>query len=97
MKQHLLEFEGMPGVKKRLKGPMVETVSAFMREIEKHRIVSSAGDYGSVNLYRDDKGTLRGERHVRHSTMSSAEFKTKKAAREWLTENFTLCRQSPPA
>lgn len=96
MKQHLFEFEGMPGVKKRLKGPAVSSVTAFLREIRKHRIVSGAGDYGSLNLYRDDKGILRGERHVRHSTMASAEFKSMAAARRWIAEQLPLCRNQLP-
>ena len=96
MKQHLCEFVGMPGVKKKLKGPLVSSVSAFMREINKYRIVSGAGSYGSLNLYRDDKGILRGERHVRHFTAAHAEFKTKKAARDWLAEQLPLCHDHLP-
>ena len=99
MKQQLHEFAGMPGVKKKLKGPLVSSVTAFLREIDKHRIVSGAGSYGALNLYRDDKGVLRGERHVRHFTGASAEFKSKAAAKRWLAEQWPLCISAdlPPA
>lgn len=94
---HLFTFAGMDGVKGQLRGPMAGSVAAFMRAIDKYHIVSGAGDYGSVNLYRDDKGTLRGERHVRHFSADVAQFKTKKAARQWLTEQLPLCRELPTA
>lgn len=99
MKQHLCEFTGMPGVKRNLKGPLVNSITAFMREISKHRIVSDAGSYGSLIIYRDDKGVLRGERHVRHNTEDRAEFKTKKEMRAWLSGQLPRCHSNimPPA
>jgi hypothetical protein len=95
-KIQLHQFQGMTGVKGKLKGPLVSSVTGFMREIQKYRIVSGAGSYGAINVYRDDKGKLRGERHVRHFCEASAEFETKKQMRDWLTEQLPLCFNNIP-
>lgn len=45
---------------------------------------------------RMKKAREESENHVRHSTMASTEFKTKKAAREWIAAQLPLCRDQLP-
>lgn len=85
-------FNGLEGVKGTLKGPIVRTRSAAAVGLLNFRIVSAAGDYGAVNLYRDDSKTLRGERCEYQRTVESQTFKTKKAALEWFDKQMRICR-----
>lgn len=79
-------FSGMPGVKKPLEGPLVGSVSAMVRGLSKHRIVSSAGDDGSVTAYVDDKGVLRATFCRYRSMIDGGTFKSKAELRRWLIE-----------
>jgi hypothetical protein len=85
---NLHTFKGMPDVKRGvLKGPMVaDTPSAFLTALRKHRICSSAGDDGAVNVYRADDGTYRCSFCRFLGYVSNETFTTKAAVRKWLKE-----------
>lgn len=84
-KDILYTFKGMPGVRsKHLRGPMASTVTGFMAALRKYRICSDAGDYGAVNVYRDDDGNYRCSFQVFYSTKGAGTFKTKRDVEKWL-------------
>ena len=85
---NLHTFEGMPDVKRgTLKGPMVnDTPSVCLAALRKHRICSSAGDDGAVNVYRADDGTYRCSFCRYMAYISNETFSTKAAVRKWLKE-----------
>lgn len=82
MSQQLYEFSGMPGVRaRRIKGPLVNSISGFMAALGKHRLCSAAGDHGSVTVYRDDDGNYRCWFQRFHSTVDGQIFDTKTRVR----------------
>jgi hypothetical protein len=89
------KFEGMPGVKKALRGTLVRSVSAADRDLRSWRIVSTANDFGAANLYIDDNGVFRGEFFRNRIPYDSHEFKTKKSALKWFGK--AIVRTKNPA
>lgn len=80
-------FTGLPGVRKKMiEGVYSRTPGGFIAALEKHRVVSAAGDDGAVTVYRDDKGRLRGMFCRYMSILASETFPTKAACRRWLAE-----------
>jgi len=78
-------FSGMPGVKaKKLEGLLVTSVSGFMRNLGRYRMVSAAGDGGSCSVYIDDTGAYRCAFHRYRRKMSEETVKTKRAVEGWL-------------
>ena len=56
-KPYIYTFYAPPGVRaKKLRGPMERTKTGFLRSIRNYRIVSAAGDYGAVTVWRRDDG-----------------------------------------
>jgi len=86
---NLHTFSGMPDVKKKsLKGPMVGSVSGFLKAIRDHRICSSSGDDGAINVYIADDGTYRCSFCRYLSYLDNQTFTTKAAVQKWLKEWF---------
>lgn len=78
-------FTGLPGVRrKKIEGVFASTPAGFARALRKHRVVSAAGDDGSVTVWRDDSGKLRGTFQRYYSTLADETFKTKIAMERWL-------------
>lgn len=95
MSDDLHTFSGMPGVKRRLRGPMAKSPSGFLKALRKHRIVSDAGDHGSVMAYTDDKKQIRAAFLRYHATISEDVFTSKAALRRWLVEWMPKQRVRP--
>lgn len=85
-------FRDLVGVRGTLKGPIVQSKTRAAAGLRKFRIVSAAGDYGAVNLYKDDSGKYRGERCEFMRTAESRIFETKKAALPWFADQILICR-----
>jgi len=96
MGEQLYEFSGMPGVKrKRIKGPIVDSVSAFLLALRKHRLCSAAGDHGSVTVYVDDDGAFRCTFQRWHSTIDEQTYATKAQVKAWLVKWLPKRKQQP--
>jgi hypothetical protein len=85
---------GIPGVKGgKLRGAMASTITGIMAVLAKRRIVSDAGDYGGVMIWKDNSGAYRCNFNVYQHAVSDETFKTKKQVRAWLTEWFPKQRE----
>jgi hypothetical protein len=93
MRDMVHEFEGMDGVKGKLTGVIVRSVAGFNKKLRIHRIVSAAGDNGSVNVYVDDAGKYRCEFHQYRQTIDQKEYRTKASALQWLKEFLPKVRK----
>lgn len=82
------ELAGLPGRKGKTEACLIKEASAarIRRIIESGRACTSAGDNGAVNIWRTDKGALRGEAMRRLRSLERAAFTDYHAAAEWLTE-----------
>lgn len=83
----LHKYHSLPGVKGGvLSGPMAKSVTGFIAALKQYRVVSDAGDYGSVIAYIDDDGAYRAAFMVYHNVQESMSCRTDKALRQWLRE-----------
>lgn len=85
-RKDLSTFKPLPGVRGgKLRGPFaVKSPNAFLRELETYRVVSDAGDHGSVTVWRDDSGAFRCEFCRWCATVESKIFTSKASVRRWL-------------
>lgn len=79
-------FQGMPGVRRPIRGPLVRTPNAMLSALKDNRLASAAGDYGAVTAYYDDKRQLRACFQRRFQTIADGVFPSKAALRRWLVE-----------
>lgn len=78
---------GLSGVRGgKLRGPMADGVGGFMKALMSYRVVSDAGDHGSVMVHVDDDGMYRCAFMVWQHVRASEILKTKTAVRNWLKE-----------
>lgn len=54
-----------------------------LRLIRSGKIATMAGDHGAINAYRDDDGTLRGQRSVYRATQEDRTFRNLKTLARW--------------
>lgn len=64
------------------------SVTAGMRELRKHRAITTASDNGAIAIWRYDSGVYRCERYRHLITIDAAYCDTKAEIREWLKENL---------
>jgi hypothetical protein len=92
----LFDFEGMPGVKGTLKGPFIKSVNAANIVLRKRRVVSAAGDFGCVNVYRRDDDKWGCEFQFYQFAIDSKVYKTKNDALKWLKKWLPRVRKRGP-
>ena len=82
-------LRGLQGVKGDIENvEFFSSVSAGIRGLKKARARTTAGDRGSINLWVNDAGLYRGERHAFKRTISSIETKTSRELEAWLKEEL---------
>ena len=81
------KFHYLPGVKaKQVTGVMARTVSGFITALRKYRVVSDAGDHGSVMVYRDDAGLYCCHFARWQVSLEKQRYATQAQVRAWLKE-----------
>lgn len=82
------ELAGLPGRERKTEAVLITEASAarIRRIIESGRACTSAGDNGAVNIWRTDKGALRGEAMKRMRSLERVAFTDYHGAAEWLAE-----------
>lgn len=93
-------FSELPGIKKRrTRGVMcrrsVRSLLAAVCGKDAHRVGACASDHGSITVWRDDLGALRGMRCVRWNTMAETGTLTKRALTLWLKQQLPLLEHRP--
>jgi hypothetical protein len=63
---------------------LVRTVTAAFRSLRRGRPAAFAADNGAINVWRDDAGTLRGERYFYTAVRESKKFSSLKKLAVWL-------------
>jgi len=78
-------LKGLPGTDGReIEGEFVGSVSAALRVLSKGKPAIFAAENGSINIWRDDSGRLRGERHFYKLVRESKRFYSQAALAVWL-------------
>lgn len=87
MSDNLSTFQPLAGVRGgKLRGPFsVKSVSAFMRQLRDFRIVSDAGDHGSVTVWRDDAGKYHCHFCRWRADIDAQIFSSKAEVKRWLS------------
>lgn len=84
-----VQLSGLPGVKdKSVEAVGFGSISGALLLIRNYRAVTSAGDHGCINIWKDDLGYLRAEFQCRMITRGEFKGRTKSALKEWLVEWF---------
>jgi hypothetical protein len=85
--ERLHDFADLPGIRGgKARGPMAASATAFIAALRSHRVVSGAGDHGSVTVWRDDAGKLRCAFSRYRAIVDTREFSTKLDVRCWLAK-----------
>lgn len=85
MSGRVVTLTGLPGVRRReVKARYITSVSGAILALRAGFAATSAGTYGAINVWRDDKGIYHGEFHRFMVTQSSESFPRIEAARPWL-------------
>lgn len=80
-----MAFVGLPGVAaESIDGPNVKSVTGALEAMKAERMCWFAGDYGSINVWRDDDGKLRANFCRYQAVLDEEIFTTKKALQDWL-------------
>jgi hypothetical protein len=87
-------FKGMEDVKGTLKGPMERDAVKALKLLKDYRIVSTAGDYGAVNVYINDAGKYRAQFMHYCEVLNDQTFETKTELYGWMQEYFPKCREA---
>ena len=84
------ELIGLPGTngKGRMFTEFGHSVSGLMRLFEKEGVSTAAGLNGSINVWKDDHGVYRAERHFYCKTVEGIITQSKAALKYWLNWNL---------
>lgn len=77
----IVDLPGKPG--KHDISRFADTPTAALRMIRAGSVATMAGDYGSINAYRDDNGVLRAERHVYLREAEAKTFRSLRTLQKW--------------
>ena len=76
---------GLPGTDgRKIECEFVGSVTAALFALSKGKPATLAADNGAINVWRDDAGCLRGERHFHKSVRESKRFYSKRELGVWL-------------
>ena len=90
-KPHVVTLRGLPGVKQvRTRAVFVTSVTMGMEFVREGLAITCSGDEGALNVWKDDDGTWRCERHRFKLVASEAKFKYIAAVAQWLKDNFPV-------
>lgn len=76
----------VPGVKGAMAVQHVGSISEALKRIQRRRAVTTAGDNGAINVWRDDKRVLRSQFMRYRVTLNSAEHADLESLRVWLEQ-----------
>ena len=85
-----MEMKGMKGVAGSRAAAFCKTASDARRALEAGKVAAAAEDYGAVIVWRDDSGTLRGDRQKFRHSEEECEFSSMTKALKWFT---AACKQ----
>lgn len=78
-------LQGLPNVRRpKVRAIWANTVTGFMIGLRKHRAVTSAGDYGAINVWREDGGMWHCTFCFYQSIRNELTCKTKVEVKKWL-------------
>jgi hypothetical protein len=92
----MVQLVGLPGVsREKTEAAFVRSVTAASKELRAGNAITSAGDCGAVNVWKDDEGMWRCEFHRFMVTIDSKTFKYLAAVCEWLREWMPRMNDAP--
>lgn len=83
-------LQGLTGRPGKTRAARFFSVTEGLRLFRKINAITTAGDNGAINIWRDKAGAIHAERHRFCVTIESEVFGTVKQVKQWLSTNLPL-------